>query len=150
MDAILTDQPSFEETYLMPVPAEDVWTALTRPESISRWHLCNVLALDLQPGGQFQLGSNGEGVIEGEGIACEPLQRLSHTFRFTNQPNDPTTEVTFTLEALKQGSRLTIAHTGFPGINRTYRDICACWPILMCGLQDTLRPARRQRNFRAA
>ncbi|HEY1322425.1 MAG TPA: SRPBCC family protein, partial [Streptosporangiaceae bacterium] len=85
---------------------EDLWTALTDPARLARWH--GEVAGDLRPGGEFRL-YNAADDIESTGRveACEPPRRLLVTTRETDEsyrkgqgvpPFDEVTEVTLTAD----------------------------------------------------
>jgi uncharacterized protein YndB with AHSA1/START domain len=134
----MDEHPRFSNTYTIPAPVEEVWSAITQPELISQWHLCEVAEFSPEVGGKVVFAANGEVVIQGTITVFEPFQQLGHTFMFTSEPYDPPTQVLFNLRPDGKGCSLRIDHTGFRNINNTYRDIYACWPILMCGLQAML------------
>ncbi|MVA76102.1 hypothetical protein GC722_08715 [Auraticoccus sp. F435] len=73
-DGVATTAVTASQTY--PVPAEEVWHALTDPERLPRWFM--PVSGDLRPGGRFQL----EGNAGGEVLGCEPPRRLSITWEF--------------------------------------------------------------------
>jgi uncharacterized protein YndB with AHSA1/START domain len=83
---------------------DDLWSALTDPVRLARWH--GQVEGDLRPGGEFRLTLESEG-WEGTGRveACEPPRRLLVTTRETDEswqkgqgvpPFDETLEATLT------------------------------------------------------
>ena len=85
---------------------DDLWTALTDPGRLARWH--GQVTGDLRPGGQFRLhvedaDSDSTGRVE----ACEPPRRLRVTTRETDEsyqrgqgvpPYDEVIEATLTAD----------------------------------------------------
>jgi uncharacterized protein YndB with AHSA1/START domain len=85
---------------------DDLWSALTDPARLARWH--GQVEGDLRPGGEFHLyleadGWDGTGRVE----ACEPPRRLLVTTRETDeswqkgqgaQPFDESIEATLTAD----------------------------------------------------
>lgn len=77
---------------------------------------------DVRVGGRWEAAGVGKGLpyrLEGEFLEVEPPTRLAHTWRPAGAPGNPTV-VTYLLEALPQGTRLTLRHSGFAS-----REVCA-------------------------
>jgi uncharacterized protein YndB with AHSA1/START domain len=85
---------------------DDLWTALTDPGRLARWH--SQVEGDLRPGGAFRLYVESDDV-EAAGLveACEPPRRLRVTTRETDEsyqrgqgvpPHDEAIEVTLTAD----------------------------------------------------
>ena len=102
----------FVVTY--PHPPERVWAALTEREALEAWLMPN----DFEPivGHQFNFRTSPapgfDGVVHCEVLQVEPLRRLSYSWR--GGPLDTT--VTFTLEPVPDGTRLTFEQVGFAGV----------------------------------
>jgi uncharacterized protein YndB with AHSA1/START domain len=85
---------------------EDLWSALTDPGRLARWH--GQVEGDLRPGGQFRLYIEAEDIEStGRIVACEPPRRLLVTTRETDEswrkgngvpPFDETIEATLTAD----------------------------------------------------
>ena len=85
---------------------EDLWTALTDPARLARWH--GQVEGDLHPGGQFRVYIESDDVEStGRVEACEPPRRLLVMTRETDEsyrkgqgvpPFDEVTEVTLTAD----------------------------------------------------
>jgi uncharacterized protein YndB with AHSA1/START domain len=89
---------------------EDLWSALTDPERLSRW--LGEVEGDLRPGGQFRAhyyasGWEGTGRVE----ACEPPHRLRIS---TASPDEPDGVVELTLTADADHTLLVIEDRGVP------------------------------------
>jgi uncharacterized protein YndB with AHSA1/START domain len=102
-------------------PPERVWRALIEPELLARWLLPN----DFRPEVGHVFGFVPDQRLEGGPIACEvlelePERRLKLSWRSADvSERDPVgnrldSVVTFELEPVARGTRLRIAHTGFP------------------------------------
>jgi uncharacterized protein YndB with AHSA1/START domain len=102
----------FEEIY--PYPRERVWHALTSSEAIADWLMPN----DFRPvvGHRFEMRTKPapgfDGIVKCEVTIVEPPARLAYTWR----GGGIDTVVTFTLEAVDQGTRLRLVHSGFSGL----------------------------------
>ena len=73
---------------------DDLWSALTDPRRLDRWH--GQVEGDLRPGGEFSLHLDqwwdGTGRVE----ACKPPRRLRVTNRAVDEPYDEVIEATLT------------------------------------------------------
>ena len=110
-----------ERTIILPVAQERVWAAITVPEKMAKWFApeCDI---NYEPGGSLRLvwenGDVSRGVVE----AIEPPSIFS--FRWHARPveyTDPLTSenstvVTFRLETVNSGTRLTVTEEGFAGL----------------------------------
>jgi uncharacterized protein YndB with AHSA1/START domain len=103
------------------VPPERVFTALTTDELTQWWGSAELykttrFTIDLRPGGAWR--SDGVGVdgvpfhVEGEVVEVDPPHRLVQTWRPSWAPG-PATRITYTLDAIATGTRVTVRHTGF-------------------------------------
>jgi uncharacterized protein YndB with AHSA1/START domain len=81
-------------------PIEDVWSACTEGERLSRWFL--PVTGDLRLGGTYQLEGNAGGEI----LVCEPPQRLVVTWIFGDPGPDPFSEVEVDLSPTDDGGTL--------------------------------------------
>ncbi|MDD5370357.1 MAG: SRPBCC family protein [Anaerolineaceae bacterium] len=85
---------------------EDLWSALTDPDRLARWH--GKVEGDLRPGGEFRLYLEADDVEStGRVEACEPPRRLLVTTRETDEsyrkgqgvpPFDAVTDITLTAD----------------------------------------------------
>jgi uncharacterized protein YndB with AHSA1/START domain len=95
-----------ERQVTLPAPRQDVWDALTEPDRVAAWFGGQV-EWDLQPGGAARFhdedGSERAGVIDT--VAAGQVLR----FRWwPNGEGGPESEVTYTLEDVPDGTRLTV------------------------------------------
>jgi uncharacterized protein YndB with AHSA1/START domain len=101
----------FEIDY--PHPPEKVWQALTDPVAISEWLMPN--NFEPQVGHKFQFRTHPapgfNGIIESEVVEIDPPRRLVYTWN-SGKLN---TLVIWTVQAAKNGTLLTLDHTGFEG-----------------------------------
>lgn len=96
------------------VPVQTVWDEITKTGSIQRPLYNTVLDVDLRPGGRLRYASpDGKRVfVAGEVLEVDPPRRLRHTYVFTMSP-EPVTEVTWELEEVPEGCRVTLTHAGW-------------------------------------
>lgn len=93
---------------------ERVWAALTQPEELLRWFPSEHAAVDLRPGGLASFvwdESADEAVVD----VVEPLSRF--VFRWRPAGLDrPYTTVSFELDEIENGTRLTLVESGFASL----------------------------------
>lgn len=100
-------------------PPERVFRALTSDEICNWWVRPGVFDTrrwkgDLSVGGGWKAEGVGNGRpygLEGEFVEIEHARKLVHTWKAVGAPGTPST-VTYLLEKLPQGTRLTLHHTG--------------------------------------
>jgi uncharacterized protein YndB with AHSA1/START domain len=95
-------------------PRERVWAALTEPGELLRWFPTERAEIDLRPGGEASFvweESADEAVID----VVEPPERL--VFRWRPAGIDrPYTTVSFALDEIEDGTRLTLVESGFASL----------------------------------
>ena len=107
-------QPDQICSIVINVPREAVWQEITKTGQIQRPLYNTVLDIDLRPGGPLLYASeNGKRVfVAGEVLEVDPPRLLKHTYVFTMSP-EPVTQVTWELEEVEGGCRVTITHAGW-------------------------------------
>lgn len=128
-----------------PHPLELVWRALTEPEAIADWLMEN----DFQPveGHRFTLRMDPkpgfDGIVHCQVLEVEPPRRLRYSWTggWVGRP----TEVSWELEPVADGTRVTLRHSGFTGLGGV-----AIKPILGPGWSRVLSRALRGHLDRAA
>jgi uncharacterized protein YndB with AHSA1/START domain len=107
----MTTPDEVRRTIEIRAPRERVWDALTLPEELLHWFPTEHAAVDLRPGGLASFvwdESADEAVVD----IVEPPDRL--VFRWRPAGLDrPYTTVSFTLEEIEGGTKLTLVESGF-------------------------------------
>jgi uncharacterized protein YndB with AHSA1/START domain len=108
-------------------PPERVFRALTDPEELPRWWGQDGLyhtkkhEADLREGGKYRSsGAGADGAefsVEGEYLEVTPPSRVKQTWRPSWDPSTGNTTVTFQLEPIEGGTRVTVRHEGFTEAN---------------------------------
>lgn len=101
--------------------AERVFRALASKEIVDWWVRPGVFdtrewAGDVRVGGRWRASGFARGqpyVLEGEFLEIDPPRKLVHTWRLAGAPGEPT-EVTYLLDQIDGGTRVTVRHSGFP------------------------------------
>jgi uncharacterized protein YndB with AHSA1/START domain len=102
-------------------PPERVFRALTSEELTQWWGSDDLYRTkrwtgDLRPGGEWRsegLGADGTPfAVSGEFLEVDPPHKLVHTWK-ADWDGGNTTTVTYRLEAIEGGTRVTVRHEGF-------------------------------------
>jgi uncharacterized protein YndB with AHSA1/START domain len=120
-------------------PRQRVWEELTSLGRVQRWMNNTVLDTALRPGAKLRYYSpNRKRVfVVGEILAIDPPRKLSHTFVFTFRPERPTI-VTWDLEEVPEGCRVTLTHGGFTDQAATHKGVVGGWREILDLLRVTL------------
>jgi uncharacterized protein YndB with AHSA1/START domain len=96
-------------------PIETVWAEITKIGARQRAQLDSVLDTTFQPGDPLYYRSDdGSRVfMVGRVVECEPPRTFSHTQILTMR-DDPLTVVTWNLESVAEGTRVTLINSGWP------------------------------------
>jgi len=95
-------------------PVDRVWGEITRTEGVQRPLYNTILDSDLKPGSPVKyLSPDRKRIfVIGRVIDIDPPNMLQHTYMFTSK-DEPPTLVTWNLEPIAEGCRVTITHTGW-------------------------------------
>jgi uncharacterized protein YndB with AHSA1/START domain len=123
----------------MPHPPEKIWRALTQAPLIEEWLMRN----DFEPvvGRKFNFRStpmpHWNGVVDCEVLAVEPNKRLSYSWNSSgDEAGRLTTVVTWTLTAIKGGTRVRMEQSGFrPEDEGNYQGASYGWQKYIGGLE---------------
>ena len=120
-------------------PPARVWECLTSA-AFTRlyWHGTNVHS-DFEAGSPIEfLSEDGDVACAGKILQARHPHLLSYTWQFTRDPetmNDPPSRVTFELEELDVGTRLTVIHDKLEEGCKTAELVTFGWPHVIAGLK---------------
>jgi uncharacterized protein YndB with AHSA1/START domain len=133
-----------ESVYVIVIasPPEEVWTGLTSPEFTKQyWHRTEVQS-------DFEVGSpirfyieTGEVGCEGEILTADRPNELAYTWQFPLNPetkDEPPSRVTFKLEKIAAGTKLTMVHDQFEKDSKMLGIVDQGWPLVLSGLKTLL------------
>lgn len=137
------------------VPPERVFRALTSEEVTAWWgsdetYRTTSFTIDLRPGGLWR--AEGEGVdgsafhVGGEILEVEPPHRLIETWQPSWDDGPPTT-LAYLLEAIPEGTRVTVRHTGFRGRAESCKSHGEGWQYVLAWLGGHCAPAVDERFY---
>jgi uncharacterized protein YndB with AHSA1/START domain len=118
---------------------EKVWRALTDPALLTEW-LLPVLSLQLSKGAVFTFTippqQGWSGTVECRVLEVEEYKKLSYTWVVADMLD---TVVTFTLDPLPTGTRLSLLHSGFrPDQKQNFGGARYGWKLMGGRLLDLL------------
>jgi uncharacterized protein YndB with AHSA1/START domain len=115
-------------TRVLDAPRESVFQALSEPAALVKWwgpsgFTTPEIELDLKLGGRYRFGMQPPAGdlfhLAGEFIDIDPPRRLAYSFRWEEPaPDDQETVVTLTLDALADGTRLSLWQGEFASEDR--------------------------------
>jgi uncharacterized protein YndB with AHSA1/START domain len=115
-------------TRVLDAPRESVFQALSEPAALAKWwgpsgFTTPEIELDLKLGGRYRFGMQPPAGdlfhLAGEFIDIDPPRRLAYSFRWEEPaPDDQETVVTLTLDALADGTRLSLWQGEFASEDR--------------------------------
>jgi uncharacterized protein YndB with AHSA1/START domain len=132
-----------------------VFRALTTDEITTWWgadgeYRTTNFTMDPHPGGKWRaegMGADGTRFhVEGEVVHFDPPRRLAQTWR-PSWDGDALTTLTYLLEPIDGGTRMTVRHTGFVGRPQSCDDHGHGWERVLGWLNRYLSPASAGRVF---
>ncbi|MGZ4816558.1 MAG: SRPBCC family protein [Terriglobales bacterium] len=137
---------TIEQQVTIRAPRSRVWEALTTPSELGTWFHCTLTAKDFSPGETINGVSTYPG-CEGKAFVLEIVEKVpKERFSWRWSPglaasDDPPTTVTFTLEEVTGGTRVTVTESGFDRISlerraKAFEDNTQGWKIQMQNLSD--------------
>jgi uncharacterized protein YndB with AHSA1/START domain len=114
MEAIMAFPDRIERTVQVAHPPAKVWAALTTAEGLGSW-FGDKATIDLRPGGSASMTWDHGLTAEMRVERVEEPTVFAFTWHIYGLPDDDPrrTYVEFTLEAVGQGTRLTVVESGF-------------------------------------
>ncbi|WP_437838287.1 SRPBCC domain-containing protein [Sorangium sp. So ce1153] len=119
---------------------ERVFRALTSPEEVTRWwgseetYRTTGWTMDLRVGGKWRAdgrGSDGSPFsVEGEFLEIDPPHKLVQTWKPAWDGGHATT-LTYRLEPIAEGTRVTVRHEGFAGRPESCRTHAEGWESVL-------------------
>jgi uncharacterized protein YndB with AHSA1/START domain len=113
MGSLLNHEIHLEETF--PAPPDELWCAFTEPYLLKSWLMDS--DFKAEKGHEFTFRSKPmpgwEGVVHCRVLKTLPNKQLSYTWK--GGKGMPETIVTWNLQPVVKGTRVTLTHTGFRG-----------------------------------
>jgi activator of HSP90 ATPase len=109
----------FKKYFIIPAPPEDLYRALTNPNTIQLWS-GEPAEMSIEVGSEFSLW---DGSIVGKNLEFAQDKKIVQQWYFGDQPEDSI--VSIILHVHKQGTSVELKHTNIP--NEDYEDIVEGW-----------------------
>lgn len=125
------------------VPRQRVWDEITKTGRLQPAMMNTVLESELVPGAKLRYYSpNRRRVyVVGEILEVTPPSRLRHTYLFTHRAETPTT-VTWELEEIPGGCRVTLTHGGFTDQAKTHEEVVGGWRMILDAMKAEIETGR--------
>lgn len=125
------------------VPREKVWAEITKTGRVQRAMMNTLLEAELVPGAKLRYYSSDRKrvFVVGEIVEVVPPKRLKHTYMFTTRSEVPTM-VTWELDEIPGGCRVTLTHGGFTDQEKTHKDVVGGWRMILAAMKAELETGR--------
>lgn len=122
------------------VPRDAVWAEITKTGSIQRPLYNCVMESELVPGAKLRYYSpNKKRVfVVGEVVEVTAPSRFVHTYVFTQKIHEPPTLVTWELDEIDTGCRVTVTHSGWTEEHKAPEKTAGGWGDILGMLKDEL------------
>ena len=139
-------KPDFVYMTVIAATRERVWQGLTTAEFTRQyWHKTRVRS-EFTPGAIIEFLNPDDSVgVTGEVLTADHPSELSYSWRFLRGPDaagEPASRVTFRLEAVGAGTRLTVIHDRLDESPATASMVAVGWPHVIAGLKTLLETGR--------
>jgi uncharacterized protein YndB with AHSA1/START domain len=135
------------------VPMERVFRALTDPRELMQWwgspetYRAHAWEADFRVGGKWRVdGKSADGrpySVEGRFLEIEPPRRVVQTWQYDWDANSPETRLTYTLDEVAGGTRVTVRHEGFVPRSEACRSHASGWERVLDWLTSHLENLAR-------
>ncbi len=124
-----------------------LWDALINPEITQHYFFKLKVKSEWRSGARVEyFNPEGEDIISGEVITCQPISKIVYSFRghtAANGERDPYSRVCFEIEELHANAcKLTVVHDDFESENTTYNNVGGGWPTILSGLKTYLETGK--------
>lgn len=138
------------------VPPERVFRALTTEELTKWWgsaelYRTTAFTIDLRPGGAWRsdgVGADGTPFhVGGRVLEVEPPRKLVQTWEPSWETDAPPTTITYLLDPVAGGTRVTVRHTGFGARVASCESHANGWERVLGWLSGHIAPAPERRYY---
>ncbi len=119
-------------------PIEKVWAEITKVGARQRAQLDSVLETSFRPGDPlyFRSEDGSRTFMVGRVLECDPPTIFSHT-RVLTMRDDPLTVVSWRLEAVAEGTRVSLINGGWPA-DAKMEKVDATWKGILASLKQVV------------
>jgi uncharacterized protein YndB with AHSA1/START domain len=121
------------------VPRQRVWDEITKLGKVQRSVMHTLLESTMKPGAKLRYYSPDKKrvFVVGEIREITPPRRFSHTYNLVMH-GEPPSLVTWELEEIKGGCRVTITHSGWTEQVKTHKGVVGGWKQILAALKSEL------------
>ena len=137
-------------------PPERVFRALTTEELTKWWgsaemYRVTAFSIDLRPGGAWRsdgVGADGTAFhVGGKVLELDPPRKLVQTWEPSWEADAPPTTISYLLDAIETGTRVTVRHTGFGARVASCQSHASGWERVLSWLDNHVAPPQDRRFF---
>ncbi len=128
------------EIYIRTTP-ERLWEALTDPEMTERYFRDWAVRSTWAAGALYEYLDGAEPAVVGEILEADPPRRLVMTFTFARDGDaaaEAPSRVTWEITSVGEVCRLTLVHSDFGGLSKTWTLTSVMWTPILSGLKTLL------------
>ena len=128
------------EVYIRTTP-ERLWQALTDPELTKGYYYGCAVGSTWEPGAAYAYVGEMGPAITGEILEADPPRRLVMTFTMAYDPEaavEAPSRVTWEITPVGDLCRLTVVHSDFGGLSKTWATTLTGWTPILSGLKTLL------------
>lgn len=132
-------------------PVQAAWDELTKLGKIQVPMMNTVLECDFEPGSPMRYYNRKRKriLVVGTIMEIDPPHRMVHTYRFTDL-DESETLVTWQLDAIPDGVRVTVTHSRFTDQTSTHKRVEGGWKWILNTLKAVLETGRAPLKVRLA
>ncbi len=144
----MTTPPAHVYEIEIAAPPEAVWRAITEGDLTRRYFYETVVVSGWQTGSPIvYTGADGNRIVEGEVLACDPPRRLSYTWHAlwsAAVAAEKPSRVTWELTRTPGGTRVALVHDEFDGETAVYHEVGGGWPGILERLKLVVEEAAQR------
>lgn len=125
------------------VPVQAAWDEITKLGSVQLPVMNTVLETDFQAGSpiRYYNPSRKRILVVGTILEVDPPHKMVHTYRFTDL-DESETVVTWALESIPAGVRVTVTHSRFLDQDGTHKRVSGGWSFILRNLKAVLESGK--------
>jgi uncharacterized protein YndB with AHSA1/START domain len=137
---------SIDSTVEIAAAPERIWQALTDPAQTPLYFYGARVQSGWNVGDSIEYFGEGDALMTtGTLLAVDAPRRLAATFSAVWDPTsaaDRPSRVSFTIEPVGSGSRLSVTHDDFDGETSTYNGVRDGWPYVLNGIKSVIETGK--------
>jgi uncharacterized protein YndB with AHSA1/START domain len=134
------EKPKFVYVTYINTTAQKLWDALTKAEFTKQYWFDSSIESDWKVGGSVRFRRGGEVTHDQVVLKHEPPRLLAYSWKSLDPDvaKEKPSRVTFEIEALDKGVKLTVTHDDFAENSEVFKGINQGWPMVLSSLKTFL------------